>query len=251
MKALQVFITALGLLGGSSVLQAQRISLSRWEFGAGAGIFLYQGDLAPARFGGYKDPKLGLNLFVSRIMNANLALRAQFSHSTLKTDESDYSKPEWRQQRNLAFKTPLNEFSLLAVWHTNGDQMEEPNLKVLSPYIFAGGGLSVLNVRRDFTRFSSDYFNTQPSVIAGVAADMAHRTPRVIPVIPVGAGVKYPVSTKVSLMAEASYRLGFNDYIDGVSQAANPRKNDHYYSVSVGVTYRPFRNRGIGCPSVQ
>jgi hypothetical protein len=212
---------------------------------------MYQGDLAPAAIGGYKDPKLGFNLFAARIMNANLALRAQYAHSTLKTNESDYGKPEWRQQRNLAFVTPVNEFSVLAVWHTKGDLMEEPNIKVLSPYVFAGAALSLLQVRRDFTRFNGDYFNTQPKVLAGLAADIARRPPRVTPVIPVGAGVKYPLNNKISLMAEASYRLAFSDYLDGVSLAGNPRKKDHYYSVSVGATYRPFRNRGIGCPSVQ
>jgi hypothetical protein len=251
-KSLQpVVVLCTCLLWGASSVTAQRVSPTRWEFGASVGIFMYQGDLTPSVIGGYKDPKLGLNLFASRIMSSSLALRGQLSLSALKTNEADYNNPAWRQQRNLAFVSPLAEVSALAVWYPKADLMDAPYLKNISPYLFAGAALSFLSVRRDFSRFNGDFFNTQPKVINGLALDALHRTPKLTPVIPVGAGAKYPVSEKFSLFAEASYRLGFNDYIDGVSKAGNPRKKDHYYSVSIGLTYRPFRNRGIGCPSVQ
>ncbi len=244
------------LLWGASLVQAQRYTPSKWEFGAGVGVYLYQGDLTPSVIGGYKDPKPGVHLFVARAFTSNLAIRAQLALSALKTNESDYSKPEWRQQRNLAFVTPLSEFSILAVWNIKGDLMDEPEVKRFSPYVFAGGALTALRVVRDFTRFNGDYFNTQPRVLAGWAADALHPTPKLTPVIPVGAGAKYPISQKFSLFGEASYRLGFSDYIDGVSQAGNPRKKDHYYSITIGLTYRPGRgfgsgSRGIGCPVVQ
>lgn len=246
-KALPLFFC---LLGSLSFVQAQNVAPRRWEFGAGIGVFMYQGDLAPAKLGGYKDPKPGLNLFAARLMSRSLALRGQFTLAALKTDESKYSVPAWRQQRNLAFRTGLAEFSVLAVWHPKADLMNEDiYVRKLSPYIFAGGGLTVMGVSRDFSRFNASYFESQPSVIAGVAADALKRPARIIPVVPVGVGVRYPLTEKFSLMAETAYRFSFNDYMDGVSLAGNPVRKDHYYSVSVGVIYRPWRNKGIGCPA--
>lgn len=246
MKAFLLFFC---LLWGA-LSQAQNVAQRRWEFGAGIGVFIYQGDLAPARAGGYKDPKPGLNLFAARLLSRSLALRGQFTLATLKTDESKYNMPAWRQQRNLAFRAGLMEFSALAVWHPKGDLLNEDlYVRKISPYLFAGGGLTILGVSRDFSRFNTGYFENQPTVIIGVAADAAKRPARIIPVLPVGAGVRYPLTEKFSLMAETAYRFSFNDYVDGVSQAGNPSRKDHYYSVSVGVIYRPWRNKGIGCPT--
>lgn len=237
------------LLWGISFVQAQNVSPRRWEFGAGIGVFIYQGDLAPSKIGGYKDPKPGLNLFAARLLSRSLALRGQFTLATLKTDESKYD-PAWRQQRNLAFKSGLAEFSVLAVWHPKADLMNEDlYIRKISPYLFAGGGLAIMGVSRDFSGFNAGFFESQPSVIAGVAADAAKRPARIIPVLPVGAGVRYPLTEKFSLYAETAYRLSFNDYMDGVSLAGNPVRKDHYYSVSVGLIYRPWRNKGIGCPT--
>ncbi|MEI6898562.1 MAG: hypothetical protein WCL00_01690 [Bacteroidota bacterium] len=68
-----------------------------------------------------------------------------------------------------------------------------------------------------------------PTVFAKLAADINHGTPRVLPVIPIGAGVEFPLSQKLFLTTEASYRLTLSDYIDGFSIAADPNKKDHYY----------------------
>ena len=85
---------------------------------------------------------------------------------------------------------------------------------------------------------------------AGLAVDAAKSLPPIIPVLPVGAGVRYSLNDRFSLIGETSYRLSFTDYLDGFSKAANPNKNDHYLSHSIGVIYsfKKKNNKELGCP---
>ena len=51
-----------------------------------------------------------------------------------------------------------------------------------------------------------------------------------LPVIPVGAGIKWMVTPCIAVNAEATLRISFSDYIDGFfSYAANPKRKDAYY----------------------
>ena len=76
--------------------------------------------------------------------------------------------------------------------------------------------------------------------------DSAHSLPKVIPVLPVGAGLRYFFSPKFGLNLEASYRVSFTDYIDGFSQAANPDLKDHYMNYALGIIFRPGGDSGSG-----
>jgi hypothetical protein len=97
-------------------------------------------------------------------------------------------------------------------------------------------------------------FGEGSEVQEGLVIDAAKSTPRIIPVVPVGAGVRYALNDHFSLIGETSYRLSFTDYLDGFSKSANPNKNDHYLSHSIGVIYSfNKKNTGksrLGCPSV-
>ena len=97
-------------------------------------------------------------------------------------------------------------------------------------------------------------FGDGSNVQTGLAIDAATNTPRVIPLIPVGAGARYSLTDRFSLTAETNYRLSFTDYLDGFSQAADPKKNDHYFSHSIGLIYSfsgsGGKSKGLGCPRV-
>ena len=69
--------------------------------------------------------------------------------------------------------------------------------------------------------------------------------------IPVGAGIRYNLSPRIALTAEGSYRLVFTDYLDGFSVAANPKQNDHYHTMNVGVVYRLGKKNKLDCPVVR
>jgi hypothetical protein len=161
-------------------------------------------------------------------------------------DDANYKYPRWREQRALMFTARTAELSELLVWNILGNNYS--NKKIISPYIFGGIGLSSVRITRDWSRFNPDYFAGDSSVLHGLAADTMHSLPSTIAVIPVGVGVRYAISENLSIMAEASYRFAFTDYLDGFSQAANPDKNDYYSSYTIGLIYTFGRSNPLKCP---
>ena len=224
-----------------------QLTVSKYQIGIGAGVFVYQGDLAPQRAGSYKTLKPGVNIYLNRIINPLLSLRIQLTFGGLKGDDSKYTSPAYRRQRNFNFHSPVLELSELIIADPLNDNMSKEFFG-LSPYAFSGVGISFLKIKRDYSRFNGEYFAGETSTIQGLANDAQHSLPTVIPVIPVGIGVKFPLSQKILVTAETSYRFTFTDYIDGFSKAANPARKDSYQSYSIGVVYRFVSNNAMKCP---
>jgi hypothetical protein len=240
-------LIAIALFCIGKTMNAQ-LNNPKYEFGVNAGFSVYQGDLTPEKLGSFRTLKPAVGFYVSRILGPSFSLRTNLAYSHLHGDDALYSKPEYRQQRNFNFTSPVLEVSELVVWNVAGKNYDS---KGFSPYLFAGAGLSFLNIKRDWSKINANYFSPESSEIwAGLAADTAHALPRVIPVIPVGAGIRYGISSSLSVFAESSYRLSFTDYLDGFSQAANPTKRDHYYINSIGLVYSPGRKSRLGCPAM-
>ncbi len=82
--------------------------------------------------------------------------------------------------------------------------------------------------------------------------------------MPIGGGLKYAVTPKISLLGEVNFRYTTQDYLDGFSNLGNNqankgynlKKNDFYYGVSVGISYKIETAggrrsiRGMACPKV-
>jgi hypothetical protein len=215
---------------------------AKYSFGFNAGVYVYQGDLTPERFGSYRTMKPGISLWASKAIVNNISIRGNISIASLKGDESKYDNPDWRKQRNLKFTTPLKEFSLQAVWDV------QSIIPRVSTYLFAGIGYSFLNIHRDYSGFNAVYFSNQKNVIDGLATDVATKPPRGIPVVPVGAGVRYSLNNNFSIHAETAYSLTSTDYLDGFSKVANPDRFDHYQSISVGLMYSLAKMKNLDCP---
>lgn len=243
----RLYIVTLLFAGISTSVSAQK-KLSNYEVGAGIGAFIYQGDLTPQRFGSVITLRPGLMLHGTKIINSNYALRLNFSIASLRGDDGKYNTPGYRQFRNFNFKTPVIEFSPQIVWSPSGWIEQGPRI---SPYVFAGFGLSYLNIRRDASGFDASKFGFEENLPARIAEDLSKRTPRLLPVIPVGAGLRYAITPSLLLNGELNYRHTFSDYVDGFSQAANPKQKDHYYSLSIGLIYRFGKRNAWDCPPVR
>lgn len=238
-------IIAISLYGGESVYSQSGIP--KYEFGINAGTYIYLGDLTPTDLGSFKTPGFGISLFRNRLLNNSFSLRTNLALGKLKGDDSKYPTPGWRQERNFKFTSPVFEISELLVWDILGKNIIA---KGFSPYFFGGVGYTFLNIKRDWGNFNKVYFAAEPKVIAGLSADAAHSIPRGIPVLPVGVGVKYALTSKISIHAETSYRYTFTDYLDGFSQAASASKKDSYYSFSIGLIFRSGRKNMLDCPVI-
>ena len=241
-KAALIATTAL-CMGLSAFAQSDN---PKYEFGANLGFLVYQGDLTPEKLGSFKTQKLSFGLHASRLLSSSFSVRANLAFGKLKGDDARYDNPEYRQQRNFNFTSPVVELSGQFVWNITGSNYAD---KGFSPYLFAGAGVSFLKIKRDWSNVNTSYFPPETSEIwAGIAADSAHNLPRVIPVIPVGAGVKYFITPQWAVNAETSYRIAATDYLDGFSQAANPDKKDKYLGYSVGLIYRTGKQNRLACP---
>ena len=228
------------LLASSSESFSQ-LDWSKYEIGFTGGIFIYQGDLTPERLGSYKTPGWNFNLFVNRLLSSKFSIRGNLAAGRLKGDDSAYSKPGWRQYRNFSFQSTVWEFSALAVYKLL-------QRRKFAAYVFGGAGISKLNTSRDWSRFNSEFFSSEPGLHQKLEQDIAQKLPRFIPVVPVGAGVEYSLTERLSLLLETNYRLTSTDYLDGFSKAGNPSGLDHYQSHSLGVKYRFEKKSAVDCP---
>lgn len=241
MKALTVLLITFSIASVSSVAQ---MKTSPYEVGISVGAGLYAGDLAPTLLSPYKSPGLFIGVSGSKKLTNAFALQADLFFGNVKAGDANYSKPAFRQQRNFTFKTRVIEFSISGTLTPLGRERR------LTPYLFAGGGLGIVKVRRDYSNlnYESVYFINDPAIMEGLPEDIEHRLPRIIPVVPAGAGIRYSLSKKISFNLQTSYRLMSNDYLDGFSKGANPSKKDHYYTHTLGFIYSFGETNTLACP---
>lgn len=216
--------------------------LSKFQFGVTGGLFIYQGDLSPSPLGSYRTPGFTINAFVNYPIGTAISVRASLAYGKLRGDDAAFDQPEWRAQRAFRFNASILELSGHLLWYPVG------NDRKLAPYIFGGPGLSLVSVNRDWSRFNGEYFSAEPGLQEGLNKDLERGLPRIIPVLPVGAGIQYDLSPAIALIAETGYRFSRTDYLDGFSQAANPVLKDHYLNHSIGILFRPGRRSTWDCP---
>ncbi len=235
------------LLAGSYMTVQAQLDMPKYEIGLSAGTLVYQGDLTPSTFGSFKTLKPSISIYGARIINPYFSVRANLTFGKLAGDDAKYASPAWRRERNFNFSSPLTEVSVQAVWNIFGNNGNTES-RGFSPYLFGGLGYTFLNIRRDWSKMNTTVYSAESTVQAGLNADSAHALPRGIPVIPLGVGVRYPITSSLSVSAEAAYRVTFTDYLDGFSKSGNPVKKDHYTSYSIGVIYSFGRKNRMSCP---
>jgi hypothetical protein len=220
-----------------------------YELGVNAGTLLYQGDLIQSPFGSFKGASPMLQVSITKPFSPYLSWRGNVTIGAISADESRFSTPFWKQLRNFSFSSPVTEFTGMLQLNIYGDNGKE-SYHTFTPYLMAGAGLSFLNIHRDWSRVDTTAFSNKSSLGTGLGIDSLHTLPRMLPVLPLGAGVRWMVTPRLAVNAEATMRFGFSDYIDGFSYAADHSHNDSYYGISVGVNFILGEN-GVKCPRVQ
>ena len=225
-----------------------QINVPKFQFGIGAGTFIYQGDLTPTAVGSYKTLKPIINLFATKFFSPSFSVRGNLAFGGLKGDDAKYNSPEYRQQRNFNFRTPVAEVSGLAEWNILGRNYAS---RGLAPYLFGGIGYSFLKIKRDWSNLNTAYFGPESEFMTRLSTDAQHSLPKGLLVFPVGIGARYYLSDKIGINAETSYRFTSTDYLDGFSRSANASKNDYYYSNTIGVVYRLGKKNMLDCPVIR
>lgn len=220
----------------------------KFQFGVGAGTFIYQGDLTPSALGSYRTMKPVISLFASKFLTPSFSARANLAFGGLRGDDAKYSNPAYRQQRNFNFRSPVAELSAIGEWNVLGRNYIS---RGLAPYVFAGVGYSFLRIRRDWSNLNTEYFSAESELMTGLTEDAQRSLPKGLLVMPVGIGARYYLSDKIGISAETSYRFTSTDYLDGFSRSANPSKRDYYYSHTIGVVYRIGKKNTLDCPVIR
>jgi hypothetical protein len=221
-----------------------QITSGKNEIGIHAGALFYQGDLAPDMVGSYKTARPTVGIFYNRILTPYWAVRANVVVGALAGDDALNEKPAYMRRRRFNFHTPLAEVSALAVFNLFGNNAND-NVVKFSPYLFAGAGVSFLNIHRDWSQVDSSLVHAGSTTLTGLVKDTTTVMENAIPVLPIGVGIKYGILPNISLIAEGNYRFLFTDYLDGFSYAANPKRKDGYYGLTVGAVYN-FGSGGSG-----
>jgi opacity protein-like surface antigen len=243
-RLLFIALLSIGFLGASG-----QVILPKYEIGVKAGTFIYQGDLTPSDAGSYETLQPQFGVFASRLLSPSFSARLNFDAGNISGDDSKYSHPSFRQERNFRFRSPVYELSTQLVWDVFGKNYTRP-AKSFSPYVFAGVGYTYINVKRDWSRMNAAVFDPESGVPAGLAADAVTTLHHGVIVFPVGLGLRYALTDKFSIIGESTYRFMATDYLDGFSLSANPSRNDHYYSHSLGAVYTFGRKNSWDCPVV-
>ena len=248
-KLLPVFI----LLGIVCNVQAQS-----WEVGASIGGAGYMGDLNPNHPLKMSGGTAGL--MVKRNFNQYLSASLHYSVASIAGADSTSSNSQ-TINRNLSFKTPLSEISLVGELNFL-KYIPSVTDNRFTPYVFAGAGLTTFKPQ---TVYNGVTLDLAPFKTEGQAAQYGNKAISAI----YGAGIKYNFSDSWNIIADIGYRNAFTDYLDDVSgvypstqywggvdvsdrsgeqnggtnlfkpgdQRGDFRKRDTYMFVSIGISY--------------
>jgi outer membrane protein OmpA-like peptidoglycan-associated protein/opacity protein-like surface antigen len=221
-KLILVLLLAVVLMQDSTPSFAQ----AKWEGGLFVGASNYQGDVVLDPAFTLKETNLAYGVFLKRRLNHSWLIRANWQGGRLSGKDENF-EDDGRQKRRFSFDSPINEFSLLAEWELLGKRRMSDGgttRKIFTPYLFAGLGVAIHKPEP----FFNETGNSEPSFLAKISNDKNADFSTTNFVTPIGAGLRLDLASTINLSLEFGYRPPFSDYLDGISESANPDKNDWY-----------------------
>ncbi len=232
----------------------------KWDAGVMLGINGYQGDLDKFTIPEAKYAHPAFGLFLRRNFEKNFSLRGNLAFAKLSADDQNYAA---RASRNFSFSSPLTEASLQGEFQLVREKKKRDDVqiqtnarskKAIVPYIIVGAGLAFTKPVVNFNE------TTTTADKAAIQKDKNANYSGTNFVLPMGGGFRMNLSNRMAFGAEIAVRPTFGDYIDGVSQSANPKAND-WYATGLLTLSRTFGepdedNDGVvdskdQCPSVK
>ena len=229
----------------------------KWEWGLFLGGANYQGDLVKSNFPIPSETGLAYGLYGAYYLHPAWSLEVNGFRGEIKGTDQNFDLNDFTEKRNFNFKTTITEVGLSLNWEPFGKKRLSPDKvykNIISPYLFAGVAIAFTDPVPDFSNAPRD--GRFPRIQADKSAN--YNKNRLS--IPIGLGVKFDVSRKLSIGLEFGARTAFTDYLDGISQSANPDRNDWYQfaGVTFGLKFGPpdADNDGIvddkdACPRVK
>ncbi len=199
-----------------------------WDLGGHFGITYPYTDISAS---GSRDFAFGID--ITKFLSHSFALQTRFLHGSI--SGVDEFKPDYQYNTTFSYDLTLNaivNFGNLSFIDRNKNLSGYASIGFgiihFSPTVYTDGGHVPL------TGVYSQY--TQPLVTMDYSS-----TTNIV--IPLGVGLKYRVSDKVSINAEYSYRATNSDKLDGFYKLLSSHDNFSYFGV--GAIYHLGKQREV------
>jgi outer membrane protein OmpA-like peptidoglycan-associated protein len=181
----------------------------QWEIGGFLGTSNYQGDVVKPVLFTLKETTGAGGLLLRYHVNEQMALRGNLFYGKISGADDNFDS---RGNRGFSFSSPLTEISLVGEYEIFGSRRFKDGAfkKYVSPYFFAGLGVGLINPKTNF----NENVNDNPAIISSIAKDKAHGFKKTNLVIPLGAGLKFGLTPRVTLGVEIGLRPAFTDHLD-------------------------------------
>ena len=207
---------------------------TKWEAGLLLGLSNYQGDLVVKSTPLFSEGNFTFGVQGKYVWNYNFTFRGGLTFAKLSGDDFNYKILE-RQYRGASFETSITEISIITEWEPLGSKRYQSGAdfkKSISPFIFAGFAFAITNPEPDFSRSGATGFAERGN------QDLNANFFESRFVIPFGLGVKVDFQEFWYVALELGMRAAFTDYLDGISLAGNPDKNDWYVIAGISIIHR-------------
>ena len=197
------------------------------EIGTSLAATTYRGDLSPSIR--LKNTRPGGSIFLNHIINKGIQISHQVGFWNISGNDNYYFN-SFQQQRGQHFSRSLIEISSQIEYHFIDYLVERPYRKV-TPYFIAGIG--VFYMMGDLSSSKKVY--------------------RIQPVIPLGVGLKYPLTRQWNVGWYIIAKKTFTDYLDNTGYSSQDPKlangsltgSDWYFVTGFSVGYTLY---WVRCP---
>lgn len=203
-------------------LSPMLLSAQQSQLGIHLGLSNYLGDIVPQSIS-FGNAQLSYGAFYRYDMSEKISIRANVMLGQLKANDSDY---EERGTRGFSFETNYTEIGGMVEYNLNGKpRYDEMGVFQKNNTFYLLAGISAL------------LLNPEAAGLPADAPERAEDYSTFAFAVPVGLGVKLPLSEDITLGVEVGARIAFSDYLDGISESAGPDRTDNMGHFEVNVAY--------------
>ena len=188
------------------------------------------GDLVDATLLKVNQTNITYGAFFRYQASRNISVRANVLRGKLSGSDDD---SETLSQRGYSFESSFTEVTVVGEYDLFGKRRFSKRGRmtpIFSPYVFVGIGVAL-------TQPSPDFADDEGNIAPLAQQDLDNEKTTHFSV-PIGAGIKMDINKQITLGAEFGMRPVFNDYLDGLSMAGNPDRNDWYSVGGLTLAYR-------------
>jgi hypothetical protein len=182
------------------------------EIGGFSGLGFYRGDVGKTTHISAKDISFG-GFLRYNFLNKRYAFRTHLIIGSFSNADS-LSDLDYKKERNLSFKTNVQEFGALLEF--NFKEYQAGTKDWMTPYIFSGFVIYRFNPTAEL---NGESYDLQPLRTEGQGTSFSSESPYKLVKfgIPLGMGYKISIGKFAAVSVEGGLRISFSDYLDDAS----------------------------------